>query len=361
MVTDSDELGRAIVMFNQYVLGSTAGRHDEQRQAHLPILLHAKPHSVALIGLATGITSGATLMHDHVESVTAIELSPLVAKASKQYFADNNGGIFTDPRANVVIEDGRTYIASCVDRFDVVVGDLFLPWRPGVGRLYSREHFQAVYRALRRGGQFCQMLPMYQFNRDQQQTVLTTLLSVFPQVHLFRLGFNSDMPVLAMVAVRNGDLDWQGLPTRCDRVRRAGRIRDLMIRHHEAIAMLYLGTARRSEATDHTINTLGNAWIELNAGRDFVTGKWKNNYFMNGPRWIAFEREMTATLDSDPDLIRFTKLGNKITQWDLASRQRAADTGSLRQEIAAALPKALTTDRSTDLPLGSPWRALIKR
>ncbi len=207
-------------------------------QAHLPITLHPAPRKVAMIGLATGITAGAALLHDQVESLTAIELSQLVTEACKKHFGPFNGGIFTDPRAQVVVEDGRTYIASCVDRFDVIVGDLFLPWRPGVGRLYSLEHFQAVRRALRSGGLFCQMLPMYQFNRDQQETVLATLLQVFPEAHLFRLSFNSRMPVLAMVVFREGDLDWSGLKARCDQIRTADKISDIVIRHHEAIAML---------------------------------------------------------------------------------------------------------------------------
>jgi spermidine synthase len=66
-----------------------------------------------------------------------------------------------------VVEDGRTYIASTSDRFDVISGDLFLPWAPGESRLYSIEHFQAVRRALKSDGIFCQWLAMNQLTRYQ--------------------------------------------------------------------------------------------------------------------------------------------------------------------------------------------------
>ncbi len=365
VVTDSDELGRAIVMFNQYVLGSTAGVHDEQRQAHLPIMLHPQPRSVAFIGLATGITAGAALMHDEVESVTAVELSELVAEASERYFADANGGIFTDPRARVVIEDGRTYLASCVERFDVVVGDLFLPWRPGVGRLYSLEHFRAARRALRPRGLFCQMLPMYQFSRDQQQVVLNTFLQVFPKAHLFRLGFNAQMPVLAMVGMNHADLDWQAIARHCDRVRQDNRIRDPLIRHWEGVAMLHLGPVEAADTVSQPVNTLGNTWIELNAGRDFVTGLWEDGYFMNGRNWLVFEDELAVRFDTrlpnDSRLRRLSTLGAQITRWDRQADRPTASNTELTRKIRSLLPEPITSDANADLTSWHGWRMLMRR
>lgn len=364
-VTDSDELGRGIVMFNQYVLGSTAGLADEQRQAHLPLVLHPAPRHVAFIGLATGITAGAALAHDQVTSVTAIELSQLVSQACKNHFGPFNGGIFTDPRAQVVVEDGRTYIASCEDRFDVVVGDLFLPWRPGVGRLYSLEHFRAVRRALRSGGLYCQMLPMYQFNQAQTDAVIATLLRVFPKIHLFRHGFQAQMPVLTLAAFRDGTLDWQTVGQQCDRLRHRNVVRDPLVRHREGIAMLYMGTIESGPtADDKPINTLGNAWIELHAGLDFVTGKWKDDYFMNAERWLAFERQMAHRHQPIPPGAfrphRFSQLGHEISRWESASGDNKPIAQALRHQIDAALPEAFKLDRHLDVSVWEGWKVLLR-
>lgn len=364
VVTESDELGRGIVMFNQYVLGSTAGMADEQRQAHLPIILHSQPRRVAFIGLATGITAGAALMHDNVESVTAIELSKLVANACQRHFSSFTNDLFADPRTDVVVEDGRTYIASCEDRFDVIMGDLFLPWRPGVGRLYSLEHFQAVRRSLRAGGLFCQMLPMYQFSQDQQEVVLTTFLQVFPQAYLFRLGFNAGMPVLAIVGFKDGDMDWEGMDARCRRLRERNKISDPLIRHHEGIGMLYMGSVMADDWPSGVINTLGNAWIELTAGQDFVTGKWGHDYFMDGSQWLAFERRMNDRLRSArrvpglrPDLSR---LGTQITRWAAIRDDASGARDHLYRQIHLAMPPSLKEDLDADHSAWHGWPALLR-
>ncbi len=363
-VTESDEFGRGIVMFNQYMLGSTAGMTEERRQAHLPLVLHRRPRSVAFIGVATGITAGASLMHDEVGSVTAIELSRLVARACKLRFSRYTQGLFSDPRAQVVVEDGRTYLASCEDRFDVVAGDLFLPWRAGVGRLYSLEHFQAVRRSLRLGGLFCQMLPMYQMSRQQLEVVLATFLEVFPRVHLFRLGFDPQMPVFAIVGFKDGDLDWRVVELRCGVVRSGGRVRDRVVRHLEGVAMLYLGSMQAQDRDARTVNTLGNAWVELTAGKDFVTGRWDDDYFMNGPRWLGFEEEMGRQLVTGVDdasiPLRWSRLGSKITQWNYLRGREAVEARPLGEEIRASLPSGLIDDNAADPTSWVGWSELTR-
>ena len=53
--------------------------------------------------------------------------------AARQDFADVNSRVMDDPRVTVVIDDGRNYLASAPQAFDVIVGDLLVPWRPARG------------------------------------------------------------------------------------------------------------------------------------------------------------------------------------------------------------------------------------
>ncbi len=98
-VVDSPNMGRRIIMSNQYVLGGTKFRFDQERLTHLPLLLHPDPQRVACIGLATGITPGAALEQSAVAAVTAVELSPLVVRAADQYFGPFNHDITRSDRA----------------------------------------------------------------------------------------------------------------------------------------------------------------------------------------------------------------------------------------------------------------------
>ena len=145
-VVESPRLGRRIIMSNQYVLGGTKLRYDQERLAHVPLVLHPHPRRVMFIGLATGITPGAALEHPSVESLTSVELSPLVVRAADQYFGPFNHEITRSDRSAVIVEDARTYLAAATGAFDVVVGDLLLPWAAGEARLYSLEHFRSAPR-----------------------------------------------------------------------------------------------------------------------------------------------------------------------------------------------------------------------
>ena len=80
-----------IKLDNFYVLGGTASTGDERMQAHVPLLLHPAPRNVAFLGLGTGITAGAALLHP-VERVTVLEIVPGVVAVARDYFRAANLG-----------------------------------------------------------------------------------------------------------------------------------------------------------------------------------------------------------------------------------------------------------------------------
>ena len=194
-----DGEGLSMRLNNHYVLGDSRTVLVERMQAHLPLLLHPSPRSVFLLGLGTGATAGAALDHP-VERVLVTELVPDVVTASRTHFVPVVNGLFDDSRAQIVVEDGRAYLAGTGERFDVIIGDLFTPWHAGTGSLYTREHFQSVRARLRPGGLFAQWLPLYQMSGREFLIVARTLRSVFPQVTLWRGDFSSTRPVVALVA-----------------------------------------------------------------------------------------------------------------------------------------------------------------
>ncbi len=197
VVRDGDDL--RLKVDNYYSLGGTAARTYEETQADIPIVIHPRPRSAFFLGLGTGITAGAALRHPSIERVTTCELIADVAVATRKYFGSYINGLFDDPRSKVVIEDGRNYLLGTAERYDVIVSDLFIPWQPGAGSLYSKEHFEAVRRRLKPGGIFAQWLPLYQLSRQEFFTIAHTMLDVFPQVTLWRGDFFPQKPIVALV------------------------------------------------------------------------------------------------------------------------------------------------------------------
>jgi spermidine synthase len=190
---------RRLKLSNHYVLGGTGSVGDERMQAHLPLLLHPSPRRVALLGLGTGITAGGALFHP-LDRLTAVELVPEVATSARVYLRDANRGVLDDARTRLVIGDARAYLRTTPDRFDVIVGDLAVPWRPGESALYTLESFAAARRTLAPGGLFCQWVPLFQLSEPELRIVLRTLLAVFPRAQVWRGDFSADEPALALVA-----------------------------------------------------------------------------------------------------------------------------------------------------------------
>src|SRR5262249_26300803 len=84
-------------------------------------------------------------------------------------------------------------------RYDVVIGDLFIPWHAGAGNLYAREMLDTVASRLAPGGLYCQWLPLYQLTREEFDVIARTFLAVFPEVRAWRNDFAPERPVIGLV------------------------------------------------------------------------------------------------------------------------------------------------------------------
>jgi len=355
-VVDSPVAGLRIIMSNQYVLGGTAFRYDQARLAHLPLVMHAQPRRVACIGLATGITAGAVLEHRCVESLTAVELSPLVVRAADTHFGPFNHHVTRDPRARVVVEDARTFLAAAPASFDVVIGDLLLPWAPGEARLYSLEHFRSVQDSLKPGGVFCQWVAMYQLTPEHFELIRATFCQVFPRVLLFKNTFDCRQPALALVGFRDSDFDWSTVAGRCNEIRRSNEVRDPLVRHDDGLAMLFLGGTENGSGT--AVNTLSNMRLELAAGRDRITSRAESKY-LQGEAWLRFSADRLASMRAGPgygaEHIRLARLGHSLSFWEAVrnhvgplSREDLLHLPAVREEIQRSFPESIRADDQAD-------------
>ncbi len=187
-----------VKMDNYYSLGGTGSSTYQRSQADIPLILQPRLDAVFVLGMGSGITAGAVLHHE-VKQVVVAELVPEVVRATERFFAPYSNGLFEDPRVRMVVGDGRSLLRSSSRRYDVVLGDLFIPWQAGAGSLYTKEHFEAVRDHLTPDGAFAQWLPLYQLTREQTMSIARTMLEVFPQVTLWRGDFMPNKPIVALI------------------------------------------------------------------------------------------------------------------------------------------------------------------
>ena len=196
VVRRGEHLG--IKVDNHYTLGSTRGHGLQQRQAHFPLLLHPAPERVFFLGMGTGITAGAALAHP-VQELMVAELLGDVIDLAGQYFRPYANGLFEDPRVRLLKEDGRHHLSATDETYDVIIGDLFVPWKRGNAALYSLEHFRHVAARLAPGGLFAQWVPLYQMTEQEFGSIARTFTEVFPHVTLWRGDFLPEGPIVALV------------------------------------------------------------------------------------------------------------------------------------------------------------------
>lgn len=196
---------RAITLDNDYALGDTAASLEERAQTHLPMLLHPRPESIFFLGMGTGITAGAALRYP-VTRVVVAEIADGVVKAARAFFAGDTDGLFDDPRALILAEDGRSHLQATSARFDVIVADLFMPWKAGVGNVYSLEHYVTSRNRLGPAGLYVQWLPLYQLSADEFGTVARTMTEAFPLVTLWRGVGDPGRATVAIIGHRDADL-----------------------------------------------------------------------------------------------------------------------------------------------------------
>jgi spermidine synthase len=131
---------------------------------------------VVLVGLGAGVSLGATASYD-LDRLVCVELSPEVVRACR-LFDGVNGRCLDDPRLEMVVNDGRHFLATTDDRFDVINVD---PIDPPVCTLYSRDFFQVCHDRLAPGGLMVQWVPVFRMSPGNIQVIMRSFLDVFPE------------------------------------------------------------------------------------------------------------------------------------------------------------------------------------
>jgi spermidine synthase len=152
---------------------------------HLTTLVAAGSESFLVIGLGAGITAGAVGIDPAAQRVVVAEIEALVPAIASEYFAAQNFGVVAQPKVEVVIDDGRHYLATTRETFDGITSDPLDPWVKGAAALYTREFWQLVKSRLNPGGVVTVFVQLYESTEGAVQSELATFFEVFPHGAVF--------------------------------------------------------------------------------------------------------------------------------------------------------------------------------
>ena len=179
--------GEQRVFFHDGVLLFTS--EDEgtlEETTHLPLLLHAHPRRVLLLGGGMGGGLAQVLEH-RPESVDYAEMDPAIFALARSYAGPRTRAALADVRVHAASMDGRTLLREAQGKYDVILVNLPVAQNALLARFSTSRCLEDARRALAPGGIFALVTPgsetyLDAAARQRHASLLATLSSVFPTV-----------------------------------------------------------------------------------------------------------------------------------------------------------------------------------
>jgi len=150
VVAEAGPLGRILLLDGNVQVSEYDETGYHEMMAHVPLLTHAHPERVLIIGGGDGGTLREALRHPEVDRVDLCEIDGEVIEASRRFLPGLSRS-FDNPRASVHITDGISYVRDHPGTWDVILVDSSDPVGPAVG-IFGESFYRDVRQALRPGG-----------------------------------------------------------------------------------------------------------------------------------------------------------------------------------------------------------------
>jgi spermidine synthase len=158
---------------------------------HIPALLHPKPKSVLVVACGAGVTAGCFVLHPDIRRVVICDIEPLVPTTVAPMFGKENYHVVdgitrqnphtvNGKEVEVVYDDGRHFLRTTKEKFDVITSDPIDPWVKGCAALNTVEYYRLCKEHLNPGGSVSLWIPFYGSNLDTAKSVIATFFQVFP-------------------------------------------------------------------------------------------------------------------------------------------------------------------------------------
>ena len=152
---------------------------------YLPVALHPSPRRALLISYGVGLTARALADTKELESVDVVDISRDILALGRIVFPKAGTFPLDDPRLRVHVEDGRFFLLTTDQHFDIITAEPPPPKGSGVVNLYSREYFELIEKRLAPGGFTTYWLPVYQMSGQESKAIIRGFCAVFEDCTLW--------------------------------------------------------------------------------------------------------------------------------------------------------------------------------
>ena len=163
--------------------------------AHIPMLSHPDPQEILVLSGGAGGLINEILKHPTVKRVDYAELDPLLLELIRQFPTPLTQLELSDSRVNIRNLDGRLFVQSTPQQYDLILMGLSIPSDLQVNRMFTEEFFLIAKKRLKGRGILALTLPgsltyLSDELRDLNACILDTLGTVYPYVRVIPGDFN---------------------------------------------------------------------------------------------------------------------------------------------------------------------------
>ncbi len=182
-IIENNDFGKLLVLYGSLMCCDRDNNAYNEMITHVPLFSHPSPKEVLIIGGGDCGALTEVLKHPEVKRCTMCEIDKMVVEVSKRHFPRLTAGL-SDPRANVVYQDGKKFIEDGREKFDIILLDLSDPVGPAAD-LFQKSFHQSVYDHLNADGIMVAQSESPYYNQETVRDIYKNLREIFPVVRMY--------------------------------------------------------------------------------------------------------------------------------------------------------------------------------
>ncbi len=153
-IFNSKRYGKSLLLDDCWMTAEKQEKQYHECIVHPALCSTKELNNILIIGGGDGGTARECLKYEELMHIDLVEIDSLVIEMSKKYLSSIGGGCWEDPRLNVHIKDGISWVKDGRDSFyDAIIIDSSDPKGPSKG-LFNKSFYKNCHRLLKPCGVF---------------------------------------------------------------------------------------------------------------------------------------------------------------------------------------------------------------
>lgn len=172
---------------NNYSMSATSKEAKRYMKyfVYWPIALLDNPKNALLICFGCGSTAKALTDTKSLKQIDIVDTSKDILEMSRVVYPKPEDNPTKDARVTLHVEDGRFFLQTSKNKYDLITAEPPPPSFNGVVNLYTQEYFHLIHESLKPGGIATYWLPVYQLRPSDSKAIVKAFCNEFPDCSLW--------------------------------------------------------------------------------------------------------------------------------------------------------------------------------